>query len=482
MTHKHFTFLLLGVLCILLLALHSGTMAAEQSLAAQASTIVASVEPRAETDPVRGSPDSADDMAIWVHPSNPALSTVIGTDKGNGLFVYDLSGQQLQYLAVGGTNNVDVRYNFPLTGQQIDLVGASNRKTNSLAFYQVDPQTRQLKDISARLIVPSITVYGFCMYHSIKTDTYYAFVTKHYAAAPTSRGEVQQWKLFATSSGKVDAKLVRTLTNVGSSAEGCVADDEQGNLYVADGKGLWQFGAEPSAGATSTHIVAVGGNVSNSLEGVTLYYTSQGAGYLILSDQGNSVYHLYRREGAHAYVGTFQIVASSTIDGTSDTDGIDVTSVNLGPSFPQGLFVAQDNPDTPETTSSTNRTDFKLVGWDAIAQSFTPSLTTDTTWNPRSSNAPVSTVTSNTPTATSTNTATPTRTPTVTITPTNTATPTHTPAATTTPTNVPTSAPTTPMEAPTITETSTEEPLITPTAGKEVAASNVVMWLPMLMQ
>ena len=38
-----------------------------------------------ETDPVPSSGDAADDPAIWVHPTDPSLSTVIGTDKNSGL-------------------------------------------------------------------------------------------------------------------------------------------------------------------------------------------------------------------------------------------------------------------------------------------------------------------------------------------------------------------------------------------------------------
>src|SRR5690242_17678732 len=41
---------------------------------------------------------SADDAAIWIHPTDPARSTIIGTMKtsSNGLRVYDLAGNQLQ--------------------------------------------------------------------------------------------------------------------------------------------------------------------------------------------------------------------------------------------------------------------------------------------------------------------------------------------------------------------------------------------------
>src|SRR5688572_22315589 len=59
-----------------------------------------------ETAPVPSGGDAADDPAIWVHPTDRDLSVVIGTDKESGLAVYDLAGNQLQFLPHGSINNV----------------------------------------------------------------------------------------------------------------------------------------------------------------------------------------------------------------------------------------------------------------------------------------------------------------------------------------------------------------------------------------
>jgi 3-phytase len=48
-----------------------------------------------ETEPVPNMGDAADDPAIWVHPVDPALSLVLGTDKKGGLNVFDLEGNRL---------------------------------------------------------------------------------------------------------------------------------------------------------------------------------------------------------------------------------------------------------------------------------------------------------------------------------------------------------------------------------------------------
>ena len=65
-----------------------------------------------ETEPVLHHADAADDPAIWVHPSRPGRSLVIGTDKVGALETYALSGRRLQRFGEINPNNVDVRGNF----------------------------------------------------------------------------------------------------------------------------------------------------------------------------------------------------------------------------------------------------------------------------------------------------------------------------------------------------------------------------------
>ena len=53
---------------------------------------VAAVTARVETVPAGSYGDAADDPAIWAHPTDPARSLVIATDKKAGLYVYDMQG------------------------------------------------------------------------------------------------------------------------------------------------------------------------------------------------------------------------------------------------------------------------------------------------------------------------------------------------------------------------------------------------------
>ncbi len=87
------------------------------TLLEDAVTVTASIE----TEPLPHNGDAADDHAIWVHPTDPELSTIIGTDKQGNLLVYDLSGIEIQSLP-DVIYNVDILYDFPLAGNFVDLV------------------------------------------------------------------------------------------------------------------------------------------------------------------------------------------------------------------------------------------------------------------------------------------------------------------------------------------------------------------------
>jgi 3-phytase len=325
-----------------------------------------------ETAAVPHGGDAADDVAVWIHPTSPSRSTIIATDKDGGLAVYDLTGKELHYYPGTKPNNVDLRYNFPLAGKHVTLVATSDRSDETIRVYTVDPTTRELHDVTARRIKTGSDVYGLCMYRSARTDQYSVFATDRDGT------RLQQWELFDRG-GRVDARKVRTVT-IGTKSEGCVADDELGFLYVSEEEvGLWRYGAEPTAGEARTQIDTTkrgSGHLTKDVEGVTIYHTSGGAGYLIVSSQGSNDYAVYERGGENRYLTRFSI-ASGAIDAVTDTDGIEVTSFNLGGPFAEGLFVAQDGD------NDSGNQNFKLVPWGVIARSSFSPLTIDVRWDPR---------------------------------------------------------------------------------------------------
>lgn len=337
----------------LLGACHAAKHGREPS--ASAKPVFATVE----TQPVASANDAADDPAIWVHPTDPARSLIIGTDKKNGLDVYDLGGRRVQSLPDGRMNNVDIRYDFPIGGgQKLAIVAATNRTDKTLSLYGVDANGL-LSDIADGKIATGLAdPYGLCMYRS-PAGEYFVF------ANDTDTGAFKQWQLEARGD-KVGAREVRQFV-VGSQAEGCAADDATGHLYVAEEDvGLWRYSASPNGGDMRTQIDSVArGHLTDDVEGVTIFHGPGDSGYVIVSSQGSNEYNVYRRDGENSFIGKFAIVASPKgIDGTSDTDGIDVTSAPLGSAFPHGLFIAQDGTNTSPAAPQ----NFKLVPWEAIAK------------------------------------------------------------------------------------------------------------------
>jgi 3-phytase len=314
----------------------------------------------AETEPVASEGDAADDPAIWVDREDPARSLVIGTDKQRGLHLYDLKGSLLQSLPDGRLNNVDLREGFPLGDRMLVLVAASSRTDNSIRFYELDPQARKLRALGDGVPTGLREPYGLCLYASA-TGEFHVFVND------ADSGRVRQWRLTGAS-GALATRRVREFV-VGSQAEGCVADDASGALFVAEEDvALWKYDAEAGAGSRRRLIDRVGGpnGLVADLEGVAIWRGAGGAGFLVLSNQGANNYALYRLEGDHAFVGLFAVAsdAGGRIDGTSDTDGIEVTSMPLGPDYPDGLLVVQDGRNEP----AGQRQNFKLVSWRDVAE------------------------------------------------------------------------------------------------------------------
>jgi 3-phytase len=331
-----------------------------QAAPTTAPSKLALVQATMETKPVEHGGDAADDPAIFAHPTDPAKSAIIATDKKGGMLVYDLSGKLLQYLPDGKMNNVDLRAGFKLGGKSVTLVTASDRTHKAIALYTIDPDTRLLTSVADGVQATGLSdPYGLCMYKSRKGATY-VFISD-------PDGLVRQWKLVATPAGKVRAEMVRDV-KFDTQTEGCVADDETGALYVAEeDTALWKLGAEPSSKTEPKPVVRVVDNpaLKDDLEGVGLYAQAGGKGYLVVSSQGNNSYALFRREGDNAYVGSFAVIADGAmgIDGISETDGLDVTSASLGAGLEGGAFVAQDgrNVSPPENQN------FKLVPWSAVS-------------------------------------------------------------------------------------------------------------------
>ncbi|MGP1311013.1 MAG: phytase, partial [Phycisphaerales bacterium] len=91
------------------------------------SSALQAVRPAFETEPVLTDGDAADDPAIWIHPTDPSRSLILGTDKQRGIIAYDLSGR-VAHEAPGRINNVDVVQGFAVSGGSVDLALGTERQ------------------------------------------------------------------------------------------------------------------------------------------------------------------------------------------------------------------------------------------------------------------------------------------------------------------------------------------------------------------
>ena len=328
------------------------------------------VTAQAETKPVPRDPtnDAADDPAIWINFSDPDSSHIIGTDKKGGLAIYNLSGHELFYYNTGKMNNVDLRYDFPLISDTIDIMAVSNRTDQSVDLFKINHKGYLDTLNKIKLQSKLNEVYGLCMYKSKVTGKFYVFVNG-------LDFNTEQWELF-TNNNHINGKIVRNI-KLGSQVEGMVADDENGLLYISEeDKGIWKFSAEPGETKPSElfkySTVGANPNIVSDLEGLTIYKQSNDTGYLIASSQGNSSYAVFDRTTPNKYLGSFKIVNGSNTDGTDETDGLDVTSYPLGKMFPKGLLVVQDGINFDNGIRAAQN--FKLIRWDSIAVKFNPPL------------------------------------------------------------------------------------------------------------
>jgi myo-inositol-hexaphosphate 3-phosphohydrolase len=343
-----------GALFVVIAALAAGVYGpTNRAEGLNGSTVPAT--PHTETTPVQSTGDAADDVAVWINQADPAGSLVIGTDKRGGLESYDLKGARVQRLPgpAGTFNNVDVRSGFPLGGHNVSLVVTAGRK---LSLFRIDPADRQLQEVGARDIPNKWSEVGLCLYRSGVTGRFYAFITE-------PDGDVTQYELFDLG-GRVDVRAVRGWP-LGQSAEGCVADDETGRLFVSEEKtGIWRYNAEPEASPLDrTQVDKVGGgHLVADVEGLALVTQPGRNGFLLASSQGDNSFAIYRRGQDHAWLGQREVVDGTTADGCSATDGIEAVAANLGPDFPAGIFICQDGNNT--APGPAGRQNFKYIRLD----------------------------------------------------------------------------------------------------------------------
>ncbi len=303
-------------------------------------------------------PQDPDDPAIWINQVDPSNSLILGTMKvaapDGGLAVFGLDGKLRQFLkGANRPNNVDVEYGLDLDATPTDIAVLTERLGRRLRVYAIPVNGGALRDISAGAL-PILAgapgdegaPMGIGLYRRPKDGAIFAIVAPK---AGPKEGYLWQYRLEDDGSGRVSARFVRRFGSFGGSGEieAVVVDDELGYVYYADEiAGIHKWHADPdSLDASKELALFATSGYEQDREGLGIYTASGGQGYLVSVDQlpGESVFHLYRREGELGRPQDHSAEVLSFTAGADSTDGLDVTSTPLGPDFPDGLVVAMNS-------------------------------------------------------------------------------------------------------------------------------------------
>lgn len=344
----------------------------------------------------------ADDIAIWVNQADKTKSRVIAAVKGAGIYVYDLNCKKVQdnlnpkkddKLGMEYINNLDLRYGVRYGDEVVDLVVGADEDAKKLFFFKVTtkgvveplPAPRYLKPAFG-LKEPKIVTHGLCMYKSPLGEV-------HVLSTQEGPGEFAQYRLGNDEDGRPTAQLVRNIRfgdGAANYTEACVFDDEHGYLYIAqEGVGIWKFSAVPANEKEAEGKVAdrgslipdsrIGGKILRvSVEGLSIFYGKNGTGYLFANNEGADATAIFDRNAPHSYIASFAGASNSKIDSIQSPDGNDVSNVDLGGAFSEGLFISHDDIDTGGKKGA----NFKFFSLKKIAEISTK-IQTDTSHDPR---------------------------------------------------------------------------------------------------
>lgn len=301
-----------------------------------------SLAPRVVTEPVK---HDTDDPAIWIHPSDPSESLVIGTDKDEdgALFVYDLLGRTLRVVSgLQRPNNVDVAYRLMVDSVPTDVVVATERYTSKLRVFRL-PDMTAIDNGAIDLFDGEElrAAMGVALYTRPTDDALFAIVSRKEGP---SDDYLWQYRLADDGTGKVKGTLVRTFGAFSGKEEieAIAVDNALGYVYYSDETfGVRKYHADPDAPNADEEIaVFAQDGFQGDHEGISIYEVDDGTGYIIVSDQQDvNEFHIYPREGSpdnpHDHP-LLKVVKTQTVD----SDGSAVTSAALNETFSDGLFVA----------------------------------------------------------------------------------------------------------------------------------------------
>lgn len=278
-----------------------------------------------------------DDPAIWINPDDASKSIIVGTDKltDGGLYAFDLEGKIINKVTgLGRPNNVDIGYGLSLNGKLVDFAAVTERDTDKVRIYSL-PELKEIGEFSVFDGEELRSPMGISVYKNPESKEVYVIVGRK--TGPSDK-YLWQYKL-SDNAGKIKAEVVRKFGQFSGlkEIESIAVDAELGLIYYSDEMyGVHVYHADPAKG--DQEILLFGkGDFKRDIEGISIYPTAPGKGYILISNQQADTFNVYLRENPAK--GKIAEIPFST----SESDGSEVTAVALGERFPKGVFVAMSN-------------------------------------------------------------------------------------------------------------------------------------------
>ncbi len=320
------------------------------------------LRPRVITEPTK---HDTDDPAIWINKTNPAESLILGTDKhlDGALYVWGLDGKIRSDKVVRGLvrpNNVDIAYGVLIGGKPTDIAVVTERYAHRLRVYAL-PDMRPVDGGGIPVFTGELArdCMGIALYTRATDRAVFAIVSRSDYQSP-SQGYLHQYRLVDDGTGTLRGVFTRSFGTWSGTKEieAIAVDNELGYVYYSDeAYGIRKYHADPAADDADEQLAVIGlDGFAEDREGISLYATGPGTGYLLVSDQQANQFRIYKREGEAAHPHQHDLLKTVPMS-TIESDGSEVTNAAL-PGFPHGLFVAMSNGKI-----------FHYYSWDDIAGS-----------------------------------------------------------------------------------------------------------------
>ncbi|MCX6619395.1 MAG: phytase, partial [Acidobacteria bacterium] len=292
------------------------------------------------------------------------------------LVVFGLDGKIRQTIAgLDRPNNVDVEYGLMVGGRPTDIAVTTERLKHRLRIFKIPHDGGPLVDISSGGGAPVLDgetgeraePMGIALYRRPRDGAVFAIISPK--TGPRD-GYLWQYRLQDDGSGRVKATRVRRFGSFSGlkEIEAIAVDDALGYVYYGDeGNGIRKWHADPDHPQAARELAHFGRTeFAGDQEGIAIYAREDGTGYIVCTDQidGNSHYHIYRREGGPGGPHDHAEMLKCVRGGADGTDGIEVLSAPLGPAFPNGLLVVMNS----------GPRNFLLYRWEDVALTGAPKL------------------------------------------------------------------------------------------------------------